>query len=217
MCEKPSSGRPNARTAAAESPPPTTLNAPLAVAAAITLATPLVPAAKAGNSKTPIGPFQKMVSALVSSVVNLMTDPGPMSSPILPSGIASAATSCDGESAANLSATTKSTGRRNTSAYSSSNRRQVSIISVCSSDVPTGRPAAARNVKHMPPPMTMLSALVASCSITPSLSDTFEPAALLGDQLAGVVRQQRSDVVDRSLLAVHHTEPVGHESACGPD
>src|ERR1700756_570427 len=111
MCEQPSSGRPSARTAAAESPPPTTLNAPFAVAAAITSATPLVPAANTGNSKTPIGPFQKMVSALDSSLVNRITDPGPMSRPILPSGIASAATTFDGESAANLSATTMSTGR----------------------------------------------------------------------------------------------------------
>ena len=55
-------------------------------------ATPLVPAANAGNSNTPIGPFQKMVLALDSSAVNRFTDSGPMSRPILPSGIASAAT-----------------------------------------------------------------------------------------------------------------------------
>ncbi|CFS61022.1 Uncharacterised protein [Mycobacterium tuberculosis] len=30
-------------------------------------------------------------------------------------------------------------------------------------------------MKHIPPPITMLSALVASDSMTPSLSDTFDP------------------------------------------
>ena len=29
--------------------------------------------------------------------------------------------------------------------------------------------------------------------------------------------QQRGDVVDGGLFAVHHTESVGHESACGSD
>lgn len=115
MCEKSPSGMPSARTAAAESPPPTTLKAPLPVAAAIASATPLVPAANAGNSNTPIGPFQKTVSALDSKVVNRLTDPGPMSRPIRSSPMASAATVCGVASAANLSATTMSTGSRSTS------------------------------------------------------------------------------------------------------
>src|SRR5262249_35051134 len=175
MCENSPSWIPSARTAAAESPPPTTLNAPLRVAATIASATPLVPAANAGNSNTPIGPFQKTVSALDSSVVNRLIDPGPISRPILSLGIASAATVCGGESAANFSATTMSIGSRSTSTYVSSSRRQVSIISSSSSDFPTEKPSAARKVKHIPPPITMLSALVASDSMTPSLSDTFDP------------------------------------------
>ena len=44
-----------------------------------------------------------------------------------------------------------------------------------------------------------------------------EHTDLFGDQLARVVRQQRRDVIDRGLLAVHHAEPVGDESACGAD
>ena len=44
-----------------------------------------------------------------------------------------------------------------------------------SSDLPTEKPCAARKVKHIPPPMTMLSAFVARFSMTASLSDTFEP------------------------------------------
>src|SRR6266849_6252740 len=50
-------------TAATESPPPTMEVAPLVVAAATALATSRVPFAKAGISKTPMGPFQTMVLA----------------------------------------------------------------------------------------------------------------------------------------------------------
>ena len=175
MCENASSGIFSARTAAAESPPPTTLNAPLPVAATIASATPRVPAAYAGNSNTPIGPFQKMVFALDSNAANRLTEPGPMSRPISSSGIALAATNCGGESAANFSVTTMSPGSRKTSAWVSSRLRQVSIMCSSSSDLPTEYPCAARKVKHIPPPITMLSALVASDSMTPSLSDTFDP------------------------------------------
>nr|AAA17118.1 B1496_F1_41 [Mycobacterium leprae] len=115
-CETLPSGRLSARIAAAESPPPTTLKAPLPVTATIASATPLVPAAYAGNSNTPIGPFQKMVEALDNNVANRLTDSGPISSPINPSGIASAATVCGGESATNFSVTTMSIGSRSTSA-----------------------------------------------------------------------------------------------------
>ena len=43
------------------------------------------------------------------------------------------------------------------------------------SDVPTALPWASRNVKHMPPPMTSVSHLSMSASMTLILSDTFEP------------------------------------------
>lgn len=68
------------------------------------------------NSKTPIGPFQNTVLALDSSAVKRLTDSGPMSRPILPSGMRSEATVSGSASAANLSATTMSTGRWMTSA-----------------------------------------------------------------------------------------------------
>ncbi|SIA25119.1 Uncharacterised protein [Mycobacteroides abscessus subsp. abscessus] len=77
----------------------------------IASATPRVPAANAGNSNTPMGPFQKMVLALDNTAANRFTDSGPMSRPILLSGIASAATISEGESAANSSAATISIGR----------------------------------------------------------------------------------------------------------
>ena len=67
MWENPSSGRPSARTAAAESPPPTTLNAPFAVTSTIACATPRVPSANGASSNTPIGPFQNTVFAPAST------------------------------------------------------------------------------------------------------------------------------------------------------
>ncbi len=68
MWEKCFSGNPSVRTAAAESPPPTTLNAPLparvaAVSLMMACATPRVPSAKGDSSNTPIGPFQNTVFA----------------------------------------------------------------------------------------------------------------------------------------------------------
>src|SRR5690606_26992768 len=50
MCPNRSSAKPSCRTAAAESPPPTTLSPSTSVSAS---ATALVPAANAGNSNTP--------------------------------------------------------------------------------------------------------------------------------------------------------------------
>ena len=43
------------------------------------------------------------------------------------------------------------------------------------SEAPTDFPCASRNVKHMPPPMTSVSHLSMSASMTLILSDTFEP------------------------------------------
>src|SRR5690606_6629348 len=63
MCEKRDSSNPRMRTAAAESPPPTTVNAPLAVAVTRAWATARVPPAKASNSNTPAGPFHTTVFA----------------------------------------------------------------------------------------------------------------------------------------------------------
>src|SRR5690606_23096056 len=81
MCENTSSGRPSARTAAAESPPPTTLKASEST---IACATPRVPSANGASSNTPIGPFQNTVAAPESTSANAATDAGPMSRPFHP-------------------------------------------------------------------------------------------------------------------------------------
>ena len=80
----------------------------------------------------------------------------------------------------------------------------------------------------MPPPMSSLSTLGSSASMTASLSETFEPPStttygcvgvagqlaqhldLAQHQPAGVVRQQRGHVVDAGVLAVHGAEGVVH-------
>src|SRR6185503_6092685 len=54
------SARPSSSTACTDSPPPTTVTAPLAASSS---ATRFVPVANAGISKTPTGPFQKIVLA----------------------------------------------------------------------------------------------------------------------------------------------------------
>ena len=67
-----------------ESPPPTTESAPDSATA---LATATVPLSNGGFSNTPMGPFQMMVFALAISAENASMVRGPMSRPILPSGM----------------------------------------------------------------------------------------------------------------------------------
>jgi hypothetical protein len=69
---------PSSLRARIESAPPTTEKAS---APATASATAFVPSAKHGHSKTPIGPFQKIVRARESSSANRRRVSGPMSSP----------------------------------------------------------------------------------------------------------------------------------------
>ena len=55
-------------------------------------ATARVPAANAGNSNTPGGPFQNTVFASASFAANSSLVAGPMSRPILPGGMSGPAT-----------------------------------------------------------------------------------------------------------------------------
>src|SRR5439155_6997344 len=75
---------PSSARARAESAPPTT---ECAVAEATASATAFVPSAKRGHSKTPIGPFQKIVRASAMRSAKSSRVSGPMSSPSQPSGI----------------------------------------------------------------------------------------------------------------------------------
>ena len=95
-------------TAAAESPPPTTVNPG---AAATASATARVPAANGSSSNAPIGPFQNTVpaSAIAAGVLGAVF--GPMSSPIQPSGTPTPSNSWRSASAENESPRTRSCGQ----------------------------------------------------------------------------------------------------------
>src|SRR6266566_2354788 len=146
MCEKSPGAKPSRRTAAAESPPPITVSPCTALTAS---ATALVPAANAGNSKTPTGPFQKTVFASASFEANSSLVAGPISTPSRSAGkLATGTTSCSA-SGANRVAATRSTGSTISTPRrlaSSSIADTCGIWSASSSDLPTSQPRAARNV-----------------------------------------------------------------------
>src|SRR5690606_9391748 len=78
MCPKLSSWKPKERTAAAESPPPTAVRPADSVSASATV---FVPCAKASNSNTPMGPFQKTVAESRMTSANAAAVSGPISRP----------------------------------------------------------------------------------------------------------------------------------------
>src|SRR6266566_1420723 len=97
---------PDGCTAATESPPPTMEVAPLLVASATALAISSVPLAKAGISKTPMGPFHTIVLAPAIFCLYVSMVFGPTSKPIQPSGVAERATIFVAVSAFNSAPTT---------------------------------------------------------------------------------------------------------------
>src|SRR5580704_7954501 len=120
MCPNAASSRPSARIAAAESPPPTTVS-PFTPATAS--ATARVPAAKAGNSNTPTGPFQNTVLASASFSANSARVCGPASTPSRSAGKSVTGTTECSASGAKCVAATRSTG-----STSSTPRRSASSI-----------------------------------------------------------------------------------------
>ena len=118
-----SSRKPSWRTAAAESPPPTTVSAPFSVTSTSASARRRVPAANGAISNAPIGPFQNTVRVSASFSAYSSADLGPMSSPMRSAGIASAATVTVSVSAENSRPHTTSTGRTISTPVSSARRR----------------------------------------------------------------------------------------------
>src|SRR5215831_752456 len=128
-------------TAATVSPPPITVNAD---APATTRASASVPAAKAGRSKTPIGPFHTMVRAPLSAAVKRSTVRGPMSRPIWSAGISRIPT-VRPRGLSRPSATTASSGSTSATPRrraASSVRRAVSTWSRSTSERPMAWPRA---------------------------------------------------------------------------
>ena len=150
------------RTAAAESPPPTTDKPETLVNAS---AMTRVPFANFSISKTPIGPFQKTVFASRISFAKFSADSGPMSrpNPDAPKSVSSilfALVTTVSASAPNLLATTMSLGRTTSTPRASARdkySRHTSIWSCSSKLAPTLKPLAAKKVNSIPPPIRSLS------------------------------------------------------------
>mmetsp|Transcript_33380 Transcript_33380/g.68148 ORF Transcript_33380/g.68148 Transcript_33380/m.68148 type:complete len:265 (+) Transcript_33380:154-948(+) len=177
-----SPARPDCSQAATESPPPMMVMAPLSLERSARMSTmPKVPLLKASNSNTPMGPFMMMVlqserNSFCSSVVL-----GPLSSPIQPSGMASAVTVWVLASGAKASATIMSEGRRMVlPSFSAFSMTSLAVPTKSSStrEVPTSRPLALRKVKTMPPPMMILSHLSRRASRTVILEETLDPPTM---------------------------------------
>mmetsp|Transcript_27510 Transcript_27510/g.62259 ORF Transcript_27510/g.62259 Transcript_27510/m.62259 type:complete len:201 (+) Transcript_27510:477-1079(+) len=168
-------------TAATESPPPITVVQPASVSSASVSATASVPFANASISKTPIGPFHTTVPAPLSSLAIKRIESGPISRPIMPSGIAVTETTRQGESASKRSATTASVGRSRLTPLALASLIKLAASESCSSstiEVPTASPCDLRNVKHIAPPITIVSHRCMSDVSTGSFDETFEPPTI---------------------------------------
>ena len=173
----------NLSIAASVSPPPAREKPALAATASDTA---LVPPANASNSKTPTGPFQRIVPAATSFSAMAAEDWGPMSRIISSSATSAASLISAAADSLNSLATTTSIGSGMW--VLSMSARAVSMRSCSHKDLPTGYPAAAKNVLAIPPPTTKLSHLSASCSRTSSLVETLEPPTMASMGRAGSAR-----------------------------
>ena len=161
-------------TAAALSPPPTTVKPG---AAATIRARSIVPREKAGVSKRPMGPFQNTVFARVTAAPKSSTVFGPTSRAMVPSGTRSTEV-VSPVVASRPEATTTSTGRSTSTPLSRARARMVRARGSLSSSIrlfAMSFPCAARNVLAIAPPTARVSTTPSSASTTSILSETFAP------------------------------------------
>ncbi len=178
------------RIASADDGPPMMDVAPAAVAAATALATSKVPFAKAGSSKTPMGPFHTIVFALAISATYIAIVLGPMSRPIWSGGVADTSQTVALAAGFNSGATRWSVGSKSLKFFcwaSASKRLASSILSFSTSDLPMGSPFAFSKVYAMPPPISMVSAIFIRFSTTSILSLTLAPPRIAAKGRAGLV------------------------------
>mmetsp|Transcript_8419 Transcript_8419/g.20805 ORF Transcript_8419/g.20805 Transcript_8419/m.20805 type:complete len:254 (+) Transcript_8419:313-1074(+) len=177
-----SPARPESSVAATESPPPIMVIAPFSlVMSARMLTRSKVPLANFSISKTPIGPFMMTVLAVERASFWAAVVSGPLSSPIHPSGMASAGTTLLLASALKASAITMSEGRRMVFPSFSALAMTSFAVSTKSSstrEVPTSRPLAFKKVKTIPPPMMTVSHLSRRASKTVILVETLDPPTM---------------------------------------
>ena len=73
-----------------------------------------------------------------------------------------------------------------------------------------GLPCAARNVKHIAPPMTSESTTPSSASTTPSLSEIFDPPSTATNGCRGELRRP-----SRTSTSFRRRSPIAEGSVCG--
>src|SRR5664280_868208 len=184
-------------TAATLSPPPTTVNAALA-ASAVAMAS--VPAANAGFSNTPAGPFQNTVRAVAMTFAMRSRVAGPMSRIISCGPTAPTAAVCAGASVP--VATTASVGRITGVPRAAASARiffAVPTRSASASERPTATPSASRKVFAMPPTSTTVSASRASAVSVSSLPEILAPPTTATNGRSGLSRTRESAAISRAI------------------
>src|SRR2546422_247719 len=162
-------------TAAAESPPPTTVVVPRRVASTIASATARVPASNGGCSKTPIGPFHTTVFAWSRRARKSKRVVSSMSNTAQSSGTLSLETSRRSAARSRLGATTAPRGRMSFLPARATTALARSTLSRSTSDPPTPKPRARKNVFAMAPPTRTSSTLGNRVSMTSILPEILAP------------------------------------------
>src|SRR5437868_3687269 len=144
-------------TAATESPPPTTVTAPFLPASTRAVAIARVPASKGGVSKTPIGPFQKIVLARSSRARKSCCVVSSMSYIAHPFGIASVVWDRFSRARSREGAITAPRGRISFLPDCASSSLASATRSGSTSEEPTSSPIAAKNVHAIAPPISSSS------------------------------------------------------------
>ena len=138
----------------------------------------IVPFENLSNSKTPTGPFHKIVLLLLITRSNALMDFGPASIPSHPSGMLFISDTCVFASFENSSPQTTSIGKWIVTFFSlafSKIERASSSLSSSHIEFPIFPPNAFTNVNAIPPPIISWSTFSIMLSIIVILEDTFAP------------------------------------------
>ena len=178
-----------AASAAALSPPPTTV---VPGASATASATACVPAANGSSSNAPIGPFQNTRAGARDLLARRPARcaarcRGPSSRRARRRRRA-AASRCPPRTRAPSTRSSGSSSRQPLSCAAASARVAGSMPSSSHSEAPTVWPWALKNGKHIAPPMRIVCARSRNASMTPILSVTFAPPTIATSGAAGASR-----------------------------
>mmetsp|Transcript_11009 Transcript_11009/g.28256 ORF Transcript_11009/g.28256 Transcript_11009/m.28256 type:complete len:270 (-) Transcript_11009:724-1533(-) len=205
-----------------------TVIAPELVTSLSVSAMALVPLEKRGTSNLPTGPFQKMVRHSFSAAWNSAMVLGPMSAPktqhpthgsVLVQHVVLSSEMCVCALCSRRSATSTSTGSRMRTPRASpffSIARHFSNRDSSTWDSWNCTPVAARNVKAIFPPISTISALSISVSITPSLSATLAPPMTTPKGRAGSDRWRPSAATSFLTSSPGHRCGTLSATPCAP-